>query len=123
MNGASTDAFATVVRSESKRVFTAGDAKIVPIKIVRAGFVGYPLALCVPEGTGLEANDLESCASETLKEDAAGGANADDGIVDHVGIVEMALGDLNLLERTKMLEAVVFRGNAERATKWGVGRK
>jgi len=55
VNGAAAYAFAAVVAAEGERVFTAGDAEVVPVKLARACFVGNPVALGVPERTRLEA--------------------------------------------------------------------
>jgi hypothetical protein len=66
VDGASADAFAGVVVAEGEGMLAAGDAQIVPVELVRAALVADPIALGVPEGTGLEADNLEAGAGEPL---------------------------------------------------------
>ncbi len=101
VDGASADAAAAIVFAEGDGVIAAGDAEIVPVELVGSGLVGDPVALRIPEGAGLEADDVEAGAGEALEEDAAGGTDADDREVDEVVVLKASLGDLDFLERAQ----------------------
>ena len=108
MDGASANAFAAIVGAERERVLAAGDAEIVPVEIVRAGFVGDPLAFGVPEWACLEANYFEACARKSLQKNATCRTHANDGVVDEVGILEAARRQCDLLHGPEELDVVRF---------------
>ena len=81
------DAVTAVVLAELDRVGSADDPLLVPVQPVRAGLVGHPVLVRVPERAGLEHDHLPAAAREPLRERAAAGAGADDHQVDGEPVV------------------------------------
>ena len=82
VNGASADAFAAVVGAERERIGAAGNARVVPVELVRALFVADPVPLGIPERARLQTDNVEAGAGQTLQKYAACGTDADDHEVD-----------------------------------------
>ena len=78
------DAMAGVVLAQLDVVAAADDPLVGPVDRVRAGLVGDPVAVRVPERPLLEHDDAPALAGEPLREQAAAGAAADDRDVDLV---------------------------------------
>src|SRR5690348_2791985 len=98
MHRAAADALAAVVGAEGQRLAAAGDAQVVPVEVVRSDLVADPVALGVPEGSGVEADDAEAGAREALDEHAAGRADADDHVIHFVARAVAPHGRVNGLD-------------------------
>src|ERR1700758_4247045 len=95
------DAFAAVIRSKGERMCAAGDAQVVPIKLVRAFLVANPVFFGVPERPRLESDYSESGAREPLKKHAACGADSDDAVIHGFTFGEFPHGCGDCLHRAK----------------------
>ena len=78
------DAAAAVVLAELDRVLAADHPRLGPVELVRAGLVGDPVLVGVPERPGLQHEDPPASAREALGERRAAGAGADDQHVDRL---------------------------------------
>ena len=67
---------------------------LVPVQLVRAGLVGDPVLIGMPERAGLDDHDPPSGPGQALGQDRSSGAGADDADVDLVGVVVAAHGVL-----------------------------
>src|SRR5579883_1297709 len=105
VNGASAHAFATVIGAESQRVCTADDSKVLPVQVVGAGFVAYPVLFAIPEGAGVETDDFEAGAREALQHDATTRAYADDYEIDFL-LAIVAHRNIDRLHRPKVVMTV-----------------
>ena len=63
-------------------MIASGDAQIIPIQLMRAGFVGNPISLGVPEWAGFKADHFETGAREALEKNTACGTDADNCKID-----------------------------------------
>ena len=83
-----------VVLAHLDRVGAADDALLVPVQLVRAGLVGDPVLVGMPERAGFDDHDPPTGPGQTLGQDRPSGAGADDADVDLVGVVVAAHGVL-----------------------------
>ena len=70
-----------VVCAQGQRMLASGDPQIVPVKLVRSSFIADPIAFGIPERTGLQADDAETCAGEPLQQNTAGRTHSHDAVV------------------------------------------
>ena len=85
------DAAARVVLAHLDRVGAADDPLLVPVQRVRAGLVGDPVLVGMPERAGLDDHDPPPGAGQALSEHRSAGSGADDAQVDLVGVVVAAM--------------------------------
>ena len=83
-----------VVLAHLDRVGAADDALLGPVQLVRAGLVGDPVLVGMPERAGLDDHDPPAGPGQALGQHRAAGAGADDAHVDLVGVVVAAHGVL-----------------------------
>ena len=107
MDGAASNALAAIIRAKFERVRAANHAQIFPVELVRAGFVADPILLGVPEGAGLETDNVEPGTRQPLQQDTTGGADANDHVVDLFAIAEAMLRDLDLLNGPEIVRVAV----------------
>ncbi len=109
MNGAPSHTLAAVIRSECERVLPGSDPQIIPIKVMSALFIAYPIAFGIPEGAGIEANHAESGARQPLQENTAAGAHAHDDVIHFFPFRKAMHGRLDPLNRTEHVRFSVGR--------------
>ncbi len=78
------DAAAAVVLAELHGILAADDPRLGPVQLVRAGLVGDPVLVGVPERPGLQHEHAPALAREALRERGAAGARTDDQHVDRL---------------------------------------
>ena len=83
-----------VVLAHLDGVCAADDPLLVPVQLVRAGLVGDPVLVGMPERAGLDDHDPPSGPGQALGQDRPSGAGADDANVDLVAVVVAAHGVL-----------------------------
>lgn len=88
------DAASGVVLSHLDGVGAADDTFLVPVQLVRAGLVGHPVLVGMPEGPGFDDHDPPTGPGQALGQDRPAGARADNADVDLVGVVVTAHGVL-----------------------------
>ena len=81
------DAVAAVVLSQLDRIRAPGDPVVVPVQPMRAGLVGDPVLIRIPEWSRLQHHDLPSAPRQPLSQRAAAGAGSDDHQVDRERVV------------------------------------
>ncbi len=86
VDGASADSLTAVVRAQGEWICAAGDTQIVPVEFVRSLLVADPVFLRIPERTGLQGDNAKSRARQSLRKYSAGGANADDAVIDRFAV-------------------------------------
>ena len=121
VHGSASNAFAAVVGTESERIFSAGNAEIFPIKLMRAGLVADPIALCVPEWTGFHPDNFEARAGESLKQHSTRRADPDDEVIDLLIFripPHRKIDDLHRSEAMEMLTVTREKRAANRCFQW-----
>ena len=83
-------ATAGVVAAQRYRVGAADLPGLGPVEGVRAPLVADPVAIRVPEGAGVQADDLPAGTGQPLRDHRAAGAGADHDEVDLLVVVEAA---------------------------------
>jgi hypothetical protein len=101
-------------------MFSAGDTEVVPIELVRAGFIRYPVALGIPERTCLETYDREARSGETLEQHSPRRTYPDDREVNLVGVRETTSRYLYCLHGTEAFHIRRVIGLIEFTTEWSV---
>ena len=66
-----------VVLAQLDRVRAADDPFLGPVQLVRAGLIGDPVLVRVPERTGLQDDDLPPLAGQSLGQDRPTGSGTD----------------------------------------------
>jgi hypothetical protein len=89
VNCAATNASAAVVGAELDRIAPAGDAFVLPEKVLLLLFVGCEVFQRTPERTRLERNDTKTSGGEFVRQRASAGTSANDCEV-HFVIVNVA---------------------------------
>jgi hypothetical protein len=62
------------------------------------------LTLGIPEGASLKTDNFKTCTSKPLQQNAASGANADDGVINQICIAEPSWRKLDLLHGADALD-------------------
>lgn len=88
----SADTFAAVICAKRDRVLTPRDAQVVPVQLVRSGFVAHPIAFSVAQWAGVETDYIETSARESLQEHAARRPNPHDADIYFLVAPEAAHG-------------------------------
>ncbi len=98
VDGAAAHALAAVIGAEREGILSAGYARIFPVKLVRSGFIGDPVAFGVPERAGFERNYIKACARQTLQQNSARGSATDDCVVHFITFAKATHGGTDLLQ-------------------------
>ena len=102
-------ALAAIVGSQGKWIPAARYSQIVPVKIVGAGLIAYPVSFGIPEGTSLKPHHAETRASQPLQQHAPGGSHADKTVINRLGWFVPPHVPVNALKRAESM-ALINRG-------------